>query len=94
MGPGISLFLSVGTGLGIGLFGGHGWGWQAIFGAALIALLSILLKSERYLDYIANCEEAEIKASSLWYFGLSFLQNAVVIFIIALIVFFVKGLLE
>ena len=26
MGPGISLFLSGGTGLGIGLFAGHGWG--------------------------------------------------------------------
>jgi len=110
MSSGMGFFLCVGTGLGIGLFAGPGWGWQALAGAIIIAIANVLLKSEHYQNYIANCEGKQIelessflqkfilkgsktKPSVILYISLSFLQNSVIIFIVAFIVFFVKGFL-
>jgi len=61
MSSGTGFFLCIGTGLGIGLFVGPGWGWQALAGAIIIAIASVLLKSEHYQDYIANCEGKQIE---------------------------------
>ena len=61
MSSGTGFFLCIGTGLGIGLFAGPGWGWQALAGAIIIAIANVLLKSEHYQDYIANCEGKQIK---------------------------------
>lgn len=110
MSSGLGFFLCIGTGLGIGLFADHGWGWQALAGAIIIAIANILLKSEHYQDYIAACNGKEIKLGSsflqkfilkggetkpsvILYIGLSFLLNSVIIFIVAFIVFFIKGFL-
>lgn len=64
MGPGAEIFLCIGTGLGIGLFAGPGWGWQVLAGAIIIVIASVLLKSEHYQDYIRACEGREIKLKS------------------------------
>jgi len=64
MGPGAGLFMCTGTGLGIGLFSGPGWGWKALTWAAIIAILNVVLKSDNYQDYIANCKGEEIKLDS------------------------------
>ncbi|MFH1540723.1 MAG: hypothetical protein ABID79_02585 [Elusimicrobiota bacterium] len=110
MSSGTEFFLCIGTGLGIGLFAGPGWGWQSLVGAIIIAIANILLKSEHYQNYIANCEGKEIKLDSsflqkfilrggktkpsvILYIILSFLQNSVIIFIVAFIVFFITGFL-
>jgi len=110
MGPGTGFLLCLGTGLGIGLFGGPGWGWEAVAGAMLIAIANVLLKSEHYKDYVGNCKGKEIKLESsflqkfiikgnktkpsvILYISFSFLQNAVIIFVVSFIVFFVKGLI-
>lgn len=110
MSSGMGFYLCIGTGLGIGLFAGPRWGWQALAGAIIIAIANVLLKSEHYQDYIANCEGKQIKLESsflqkfilkggktkpslILYISLSFLQNLVIIFIVAFVVFFVKGFL-
>ncbi len=104
----MGFFLCIGTGLGIGLFAGPGWGWQALAGATVIAIANVLLKSEHYQNYIASCEGKQIKLRSsflqkfilkggktkpsvILYISLSFLQNSIIIFVIALVVFFVRG---
>ena len=69
MNLGMGFFLCLGSGLGIGLFAGPSWGWQALAAAIIIAIANVLLKSEHYQDYIANCEGKQIKLES------SFLQK-------------------
>ena len=110
MSSGTGFFLCIGAGLGIGLFAGPGWGWQALTVAIIMAIGSVLLKSEHYQDYIANCEGKQIKLDNsflqkfilkggktkpnvILYIGLSFLQNSVILFIVAFVVFFIKGFL-
>ena len=110
MTSGTGFFLCIGTGLGIGLFAGPGWGWQALAGAMIIAIANVLLKSEHYQDYIAACEGKEIKLESSFlqkfilkggktkpsvisYISLSFLQNSIIIFVIAIVVFLIKSFL-
>lgn len=61
---GTSFFICIGTGLGIGLFSGPGWGWTVLFVAFIISLANVVLKSEHYCDYIANCEGKDIKVDS------------------------------
>jgi len=111
MGPGMGLSLCIGTGLGIGLFGRPGWGWQALGGAIIVAFAHIVVRSEHYQNYIASCQGREIKLESsflqrfiikggknrpsvIWYLVLCFLQNSVVIFVVAFAVFFLKGFLQ
>lgn len=111
MGPGTGFFLCLGTGLGIGLFGGPGWGWEVAAIAMLIAIANVLLKSEHYKDYVANSKGKEIRLESSFlqkfiikgnktkpnitlYISLSFVQNALIIFVVSFIVFFVKGLIH
>ena len=110
MSTGAGFFLCIGTGLGIGLFSGPGWGLYAILGAIIIAIANVVLKSEHYQDYVNNCKGKEIKVETsflqkliirrsgktrpnvILYISLSFLLNAIIIFVVAFITFFVKSL--
>lgn len=114
VGPGMGLFLCIGTGLGIGLTSGRGWGLYALVGAVLIAIASVVLRSEHYRGYIQACRGKQVEVDSPFlrrlllrggrteptrpsvalYIVLSFLQNSVIIFAVALIVFAVKGFLR
>lgn len=85
---GTALLLSVGIGLGIGLFGGPEWGWPAIGLAATLSFASILFKSSVFRDYITQCQKRGTSPSLFWYFLLSSLRNSVVMFIVAFVVFF------
>jgi hypothetical protein len=51
---GMGFLLSLGTGLGIGLFAGPGWGWQALVGSALIATAQVVFRSDSFEAYIVN----------------------------------------
>ncbi len=85
---GMTLTLSGGIGLSVGLFGQPGWGWAAIGLAITLSFVSILFKSPLLLGYGAECRKRGTSPSLVWYFILSTLRNSVVIFIVAFVVFF------
>ena len=93
MGPGMGVYLCIGTGLGLGLFAGPGWGWQALVGAIIIAVAGVLLKSFHYQSYVTNSKQTGTKPKVTVYVVFGFLQNSIIIFVVAFIVFFIKGLL-
>ncbi len=91
---GMGFFLSIGTGLGIGLFAGPGWGWQAIIGGILITTAQIVFRSDTFEAYVANCRARSVNPSGMVYFGLSLARNLFLIFVVAFVIFFVRGFVE
>ncbi len=89
---GMGFLLSLGTGLGIGLFAGPGWGWQVLVGAALIATAQVVFRSDSFEAYIVNCEARRVSPNAGVYFVLTFVRNLFLIFAIAIVVFFLKGI--
>jgi len=88
--PGAGLFWSIGIGLGVGLFCRINWGFYALFGAILVATISVIARSEHYLNYIKNCETKKTKPNKLLYLVLSFVTNSVIIWGIAILIFAIR----
>ena len=93
MSYGMGLLACIGTGIGIGLFSGPNWIKDIIIFAILIAILSVVLKSEFHTDYMLECKKTgNSKPSILFYVFLSTIVNGIIILLISLIVISFKKL--
>ena len=85
--------LTIGTGLAIGLFGRPKWGWYSVIGAALLAVASVVFKSEMFHFYVEQCKSRNTRPTITWYIGLSFLLNIFLIVVITFLVFIIRDFL-
>lgn len=82
IGIGTGFFLSVGTGLGIGLFAGADWWLQGLIGVIIITILHIVTKSQNYKDSVSNCQNMGVVFSMLRYFIFNVFLNTVIVLVV------------
>lgn len=77
MRSGTGFFLSVGVGLGIGLFSAADWLWQGLIGIAIISILHIITESDYYKDSVSNCQKMNVEFKMSTFFVYTLLLSAI-----------------